>query len=128
MTDEEIRAKIAAITIDLNKAFLQIIKKHGLDKMERGRCTFTDDGFQMKISGVFSGGDSSEMAKLRANTVVLGLKDSAVGAVINLGGEHYELIGMKQKNLVLRKGEKNYIASIDNVVAAIKRNHPDLVL
>lgn len=127
MTNEEIRAKIAAVTIDLNEALAQIAAKHGLDKLERGRCTFTDNGFEMKLSAVFAGGDTKEMAKLRSHAFMYGLKEEVCGAVINYGTDHFELIGMKQTNMLLKKGGKQFVAPIDQVVAAIKRNHPNLV-
>lgn len=127
MTNEEIRAKIAAVTIDLNEAFAQIAAKHGLDKLERGRCTFTDNGFEMKLSAVFAGGDTKEMAKLRSHAFMYGLKEAVCGAVINYGTDNFELVGMKQTNMLLKKGDKQFVAPIDQVVAAIKRNHPNLV-
>lgn len=127
MTNEEIRAKIAAITIDLNEALAQIAAKHGLDKLERGRCTYTDDGFEMKLSAVFAGGDSKEMAKLRSHASIYGLKEEVCGAIIQYANENFELIGMKQTNMVLRKGGKQFLAPIEKIVASIKRNHPNLV-
>ncbi len=127
MTNEEIRAKIAAITIDLNEALAQIAAKHGLDKLERGRCTYTDDGFQMKLSAVFAGGDSKEMAKLRSHASIYGLKEEVCGAIIQYANKNFELIGMKQTNMVLRKDGKQFVAPIEKIVASIKRNHPNLV-
>lgn len=127
MNNQEIRAKIAAITIDLNEALVQIAAKHGLDKLERGRCTFTDNGFEMKLSAVFEGGDTKEMAKLRSNAFMYGLKEEVCGAVIQYANDNFELIGMKQTNMVLRKGGKQFVAPIDQIVASIRKNHPDLV-
>jgi len=127
MSNQEIRAKIAAVTIDLNEALAQIAAKHGLDKLERGRCTFTDNGFEMKLSAVFAGGDSKEMAKLRSHAPMYGLKEEVCGAVITYANDNFELIGMKQTNMVLRKGGKQFVAPIDQIVASIRKNHPDLV-
>lgn len=128
MTDAEIRAKIAAINIDVQAALDEIASKHGLDKLARGRCTFTDNGFDFKVSAIFSGGDTKEMAKLRSNVFMYGLKDEACNATIKYGNDHYALVGMKQTKMVLSKGGKEYLAPIEQVVNFIKNNHPELCI
>jgi hypothetical protein len=128
MSDTEIRAKIAAFNIDLDAVLNVLATKHGLDKLARGRCTFSENGFEMKLSATFEGGDTKEMAKLRANAVLYNLKDEVCGAVIKYANEDYELIGMKQTNMVLRKGNATFNAPINHVVASIRKHHPDMII
>lgn len=111
----------------LNAALAQIAKDHNLDSLKVGKLTYSDDGFSATVSAIFAGGDSKDMAKLRRNAFIYGLKESVCNAVITYNKQEFKVIGMRNTKMVLEQNGKSFTAPIESVLNAIKVYHPEHV-
>lgn len=121
-------AQTKAIHEDLTKALDEIAAKYGLQKAKFNSLKYDDNGFTATLNVVFAGGESKEMAKLRAHTRIYGLKEDVCGAEIMYSNGRYKLMGMRNTKVLLEQNGKSYNAPIDAVVNSIKHYHPEFCL
>lgn len=122
------KAQVQAIYNDIDAALAEIAKKHGLDKLKLGNCSFSNDGFTSKLEGIFSGGESKEMQKLRLHAFSYGLKEDVCNATIKYSNAEYKVIGLRSKNMLIERDGRIYTAPAEQVVRSIKFYNRELCL
>lgn len=122
------KAMINNIRKDIEAALLEVSKKNGIESINIGSIGYSADGFKVNIEGVFSGGETADMKKLKAYAPLIGLKVEIAGSEITYAKKKFKVIGMKQTNLILQDADKSYTAKIEHVVNDLKKQNSPYVL
>ena len=100
---------------DMEKALMEVAKKHGISNVKIGAITHDNDGFRTKLEVQYDGGESADMKTLKFNASHMGFKPEIAGATIQYSGKDCKVIGMKRTKMLLEIKGKTYTASIDDV-------------
>lgn len=119
-------AKTKAVHAALLMALDQITKEHGLDTLSIGKLSYDSNGFSASLTGVFAGGDTKELAKLRRSAFMYGLSENVCNAIITYNKQQYKVVGMRNTKIELEQNGKIYTAPINSVVNAIKLHNKEL--
>lgn len=98
---EMTKAKIEKIDRQLQKAFMEIAEKHGLN-VKRGNIRYSESGF--KYTGLEfniispDGLDAVESNQFKTYAPLHGIKASALGKTFNDSGDVLRLVGFKNRN------------------------------
>lgn len=112
--------QLTAIRQEMEKALLEVAKKHGITNVKLGAITHDNDGFRTKLEVQYDGGESADMKTLKYNAPIMGFKPEIAGATIEYSGKECKVVGMKRTKMLLDIKGKIYTASIDDVKRVLK--------
>lgn len=100
-----------------------------MDKFNIGRISGDNDGFSLKLEGVFSGGDTLEMKSLKLNVKLLGFKPEIAGATISYGKDSFVVTCVRRTKLTMQQVSisKTYLAKIEDVEITLTKQSSPLI-
>lgn len=94
------RPTLDLLTADVMHAIAQVAQKHGID-VQKGRGTFGDNNFTMKLEFSVMGDDGKavtrESADFKRYADAYGLDADDLGKVFRVSGHDYRIVGLSTK-------------------------------
>jgi len=118
MSNRVITTQLTALRKDVDAAFAQIAKKHGLTALKLGRITYSSAGsFRGSIEGALKGSLTRVQADYEALAQMMGLPPR--GTQFGNGGKHYSIDGLARSRVhcICHEDGKTYLFKAE----AIKR-------
>jgi hypothetical protein len=88
--------QIKQIRTDIDTALEAVAKKHKLDKLAAGNCTFTGSTFTFKVEGLTQGGETVEEARIATfvyqnKTFTISANARCTKVILTSGGKDYQM-------------------------------------
>jgi hypothetical protein len=123
------KAVLQAMRADLDKALADVAKKHGLQSLRSGNCTFNPDSgnFTMKVEGIAQGGtDKKSAAEAAEYDMYRDFKPELPprGSKFEHSGKRHEVIGCNRgcTKIITRASDgKKYQFQTAGLVALVAR-------
>jgi len=113
--DSSVKQVLGVLRSDIDAALLVIAKKHGVEKLHLGSCTYSRAGsFTFKLEGVMDGGLDKDAERYKESTW-LGLPPLASEVKIN--GALYRAVGLNTtgSKVIMALGEKRFLFKTDDI-------------